>query len=120
MIRDIVVGLVLITYVFSSICCFTLIRELICDIGAAAVPELGDEFREYATHNIKFTLSTFLVSIIPVFNLVFGILLYRYYDQARASGIESLRNSEDWEHIQKRYNELLDLMEEEERLNADG
>lgn len=113
MIKDIVVGLMLIVYVFSSMACFVLCKELILDVCSAAIPKLEDNFRQYADHKLSFTWGLLALSIIPVANLFIAAGIYFHYDAIRAEMVEEFKQGPRWDKIQEDYNQLVEMMENE-------
>lgn len=113
MIKDIVVGLILIVYVFSSIACFGLFKELILDVCSAAIPKLKDEFRQYADHKLSLTLGVLAISIIPVFNLFIAACIYFRYNAIRAEMVKEFKQRPEWDDIQKDYNRVIEMVEDD-------
>ena len=97
MIKDIVIGLLLIVYVLATICTYVLTKELLLDVASAAIPELSHDFREYAQHKPGLALSILLFSIVPVANLIVAYGLYTKY----------FMKEPEWEAIQEKYQEVL-------------
>lgn len=107
MIKDIVIGVVMIVYVLATICTYTLTKELILDVASAAIPELSKDFREYTQHKPALALSTLLFSILPGVNLIVAYSLYTKYDSIRESMTKEFMEGPEWERFQEKYQEVL-------------
>ena len=119
MVKELVVGLVLIAYVYSSIACFILTRELVLDVCVAAIPKLEEDFMEYTrklnSMQLKLTFAVLVVSIIPVANLYIAACIYYHYDRIRAEMVEEFKKDPHWDKIQEDYNLVMDVIENESR-----
>ena len=107
MIKDIVIGLLLIVYVLATICTYMLTKELLLDVASAAIPELSHDFREYAQHKPGLALSILLFSIVPGANLIVAYGLYTKYDSIRENMVKEFMEDPEWETIQEKYQEVL-------------
>lgn len=113
MLKDIIVGVALIFYVFSAIGCFTVIKQLIIDVSAAAIPEFEEEFREYANAKVKLNLLVLLFSLIPLWNTFWGVCVGWTYDGVRDSFIKELQADPEWDEIREKAEQLNELLRDE-------
>lgn len=107
MIKDIVIGVVMIVYILATICTYVLTKELFLDVASAAIPELSHDLREYAQHKPGLALSILLFSIVPVANLIVAYGLYTKYDSIRENAVKEFMKEPEWEAIQEKYQEVL-------------
>lgn len=113
-IRDLIVGIILIGYVASTMCCYTLCAGMFLDICMAALPGLEEDIKNYADTKQGWKASLLLVSLVPIFNLLMAAILYFRYEEAFDVMMKNLKETDDWERIQARYHDLLEFTKSED------